>query len=436
MYDFPQLLKAIRQETHLTQAELAEKLESSVILVTMIESGQREPSKKFVEKLAEKMEVSPNAIIPFSYDINKYRNRESIIERKLESFGMYLQEELIKKKARNILKEHREEKRYLIIGLRSKNEIAKRLSSTNLPYEEAKNLIDDCLGNLDTYWHDHPERSEPEKQKWVRNSAGTPLGKLQKLVDHRILRPYDDMVPVFIHGGISGRNTKSAVMSLTGRHNKRIMLKLDMRRFFEHISRDDVMEFFTRKTGCSEKAANILARLCCVPEGPKGSGSSNIILGRGFATSPRLAVWCNLDIFLRISWLVQRRLKGHEPVIAIYVDDVCITASKASPKQMADLFFEIERLLDNSKGCKLEINPKKTRIINYLNQEYNLQGQYVGQASYEALGAKMGRNSVSISDKSRGKLSRLQQKSSLTEAEKRSLKGLKNYSRYLKNKER
>lgn len=103
MFDFPELLKNIRKETGLTQSGLASKLGVSAILIAMIESGQKEPSKKFVEALATKMEVSPRAIIPFVYSANKYSD-DSAFEKRLSQFGMNLQKQLISKKAKNILK--------------------------------------------------------------------------------------------------------------------------------------------------------------------------------------------------------------------------------------------------------------------------------------------------------------------------------------------
>lgn len=103
MFDFPELLKNIRKETGLTQSGLASKLGVSAILIAMIESGQKEPSKKFVEVLAAKMEVSPRAIIPFVYSTNKYSD-DSAFEKRLSQFGMNLQKQLISKKAKNILK--------------------------------------------------------------------------------------------------------------------------------------------------------------------------------------------------------------------------------------------------------------------------------------------------------------------------------------------
>ena len=103
MYDFPELLKRIRKETKLTQSELAARLGVSTVLITMIETGQKEPSKKFVEILANKMKVSPRAIIPFIYSTDAYIE-DSPLERELLRFGMKLQEKLIAKRAKNILK--------------------------------------------------------------------------------------------------------------------------------------------------------------------------------------------------------------------------------------------------------------------------------------------------------------------------------------------
>lgn len=102
MYDFPELMRSIRKETQLTQAALAERLGVSAILIAMIESGQKEPSKKFVEILAAKMKVSPRAIVPFIYSANRYID-DSAFEKRLSRFGMSLQKQLITKKAKNIL---------------------------------------------------------------------------------------------------------------------------------------------------------------------------------------------------------------------------------------------------------------------------------------------------------------------------------------------
>lgn len=106
MYTFPELLKEIRRETGLTQSAFAEKLNVSTVLVAMLETGQKEPTKKFVENIANKMRVMPQSIIPFVYNVNKYNeNHMSKLEKDLVNLGMKLQRDLIKRKAKNILDE-------------------------------------------------------------------------------------------------------------------------------------------------------------------------------------------------------------------------------------------------------------------------------------------------------------------------------------------
>jgi transcriptional regulator with XRE-family HTH domain len=103
MYTFPELLKQIRKESNLTQEGLAEILGVSTILISMIEAGQREVSRNFVLKLADKMKVRPSSIIPFIFFDNTSRgNNLSGPEKKLISFGEKLQKYLIKVKSKNL----------------------------------------------------------------------------------------------------------------------------------------------------------------------------------------------------------------------------------------------------------------------------------------------------------------------------------------------
>ena len=83
---------------------LAKKIGVSPVLIAMIESGQKEPSKKLVELLAKRMKVSPKAIIPFIYNTNKYID-DDVLESKIMNFGLYLQKQLISKKAKNLLED-------------------------------------------------------------------------------------------------------------------------------------------------------------------------------------------------------------------------------------------------------------------------------------------------------------------------------------------
>lgn len=228
--------------------------------------------------------------------------------------------------------------RYPDIHIHRKKELAMRLADKKFNQEQALELIDDVLTNFDTYWKDHKKLSKPEDEKWVRDASYTKLGKLLKLINKKILAPHDTMLPDFLFGGITGRNHKAAVKHLLGNKRGRVLLKLDISRFYERISQKRVEQFFAVKARCSKEVAELLASLCCVPTGAKDQPNDLLTVARGFATSSRLAVWCNLDAFMRLEWLVKKQLKGKDARIAIYVDDIGITASRVTKETMMQLY--------------------------------------------------------------------------------------------------
>jgi len=161
--------------------------------------------------------------------------------------------------------------------------------------------------------------------------------------------------------------------------------------------------------------------LFCVPVCPKGSTSLEETIARGFATSPRLSVWCNLDLFTRLNWVVQRKLKGHDPRIALYIDDIGIMASRVEDKQMEEVSLIIEDMLNNfDYNQALPINPSKKEIIPSTGLK-------------EHLGLRLGRNKISIGSKAKYNLNRVQNKlrTTLSSSERSSLiKRHKSYKSY------
>jgi hypothetical protein len=222
-----------------------------------------------------------------------------------------------------------------------------------------------------------------------------------------VLAPYDHLVPDFIFGGLAGKNHIQAARYLLGEKRERTLLGLDISRFFEQVKEKRVFYFFYTRCGCSKKAANLLASLCCVPLGPKGSGETEKSLARGFATSTRLALWCNFDTFLRISWEAKNEFRGHDPRIAIYVDDIGITASRVDRKKVEALSLVIENILSNAK---LPINSKKKKI----------KSTFEGA---EHLGIRLGRNKLTIGGKASAKLDNIRNrlKKPITKSEKTEL---------------
>ena len=285
-----------------------------------------------------------------------------------------------------------ENKRYPKIHIGSKNELAKRLSNTKFPREESLSLINDVKRNFDKYWRDNMARSEPLKEKYVRSAKGTQLGRLLNNINEKVLAPHDGMMPNFIFGGMKGMDHSMAAGHLLGKKRYRTLLKLDIKRFFEQVSRQKVINFL-QKSNCSEKAARLIADFCCVPVGPKGSMAQEMTIARGFATSSRLAAWCNLDIFIKLDRIIKKRLKGKDPRVAIYVDDIGIMASRVTEEEMEALKREIV-VLFKKEGLvlhKMDITPHNEKPVH--------------------LGLELRRNKLLIGPKTKSKIERLQNKS-------------------------
>ena len=288
-------------------------------------------------------------------------------------------------------------KRYPIIYLRSKNEIAKRISSKSFSPQQALDALNDVMKNFDAYWYDS-KRSEPDKGKYVRSAVKSPmLNNILKLINQRILSPHDRLVPEFIFGGLSGRNNIQAARNLIGDERDRTLLKLDIKSFFEQVSEKRVYDFFNNKCKCKPEASKILAGLCCVPRGPKGSGSSERIIARGFATSSRLAMWCNLDTFQHLAWKVKKKLRNKDVQIAIYVDDIGITGSKISKEKMEEIkkmAIDLLKNRDPNQSLPAHTEGSKAKIITFKD-------------GAEHLGIKLGRNRLSLGQRARSKTDKI-----------------------------
>lgn len=289
-------------------------------------------------------------------------------------------------------------RRYPNLALQSKNELAKRISHSKFPREEAQRLVDDVARNHEQYYRDSTKHSQPEKGKYVRNAKGTSLGILLKKINEQVLAPHDHLLPAYIFGGIQKSNHLMAAEHLLGKRRKRTLLALDISKFFERVSGQRVRDFLRHKAGCTDRAALLISNICCVPDGPKGSGSARKTLGRGFATSSRLAIWCNLDTFVALDRLVQKRLKGHDPRIAIYVDDIGITASRVPRDKMEALGNEIAVLLaDFDRNQGLPENEKKRKVISH-------------EEGIVHLGVALDRNKLRVGPKTRSRLDRAKRK--------------------------
>ena len=325
---------------------------------------------------------------------------------------------------------------YPKLKLYTKRQLADAIRGKDLSFKDAMKLIDDCLVNKDKYWSDNPEESKPDDDKWVRSASGTPLGKLQKRINQKVLAPHDSELPIFIYGGVGKKGIKNAATALQGKKNKRTLLKVDMCRFFEHISYEDIVNTLVCYCGCGKEVAQIIAEVACVSSGKKSLNNINEkVLARGFSTSSRLAVWCNLDLFRKLFYCMTKKLKGHDPRIAVYMDDIGITASRVDSTTLSSLYNDIVELIENTS--KLELNKNKTKIIDYLQHEYDTSDGHLLEgkiAQFEFLGIGIGRSRLCPGVKIRSKMAKLIKKPNLSNEELRTLKGQKRYVKYITSK--
>ena len=105
MYTFPELIKKIRESAELTQAEFARALDVSTVLITMVETGQKDVSKNLITKLAKIMEVHPASITPFLFTDNSLSAKNiSSTEKLFIKWGEEMQNFLIYDRSKKIKK--------------------------------------------------------------------------------------------------------------------------------------------------------------------------------------------------------------------------------------------------------------------------------------------------------------------------------------------
>lgn len=249
--------------------------------------------------------------------------------------------------------------KYPFLNLRSRNDFSKRVSS-KIPLVKIKRLVKDVATNKDKYWYDYLGKCEPKNGKYVRGAReNSPLAIVLTLIDG-LLASYDNLLPDYIYGGVKGKSNSLATCSLLA-STKRSMIKIDFSTFFEQITEKRVFQFFYHKCGCKMGFSKFASEICCVSKGPKNNPESDRVLARGFSPSMRLAIWCNLEFFMRLKTLVQKRLGKCYPRIVIWVDDIAIVAD--APKEKMNQLFE--EMLELAGKYGLKINEEKSCVLGY-----------------------------------------------------------------------
>jgi transcriptional regulator with XRE-family HTH domain len=102
MKKFSSFLKELRSAAQISQEEFAQIMEFSTLLITLLETDKKEPSKKFITRLAEKLEITPNSLLPLISDKDIDVDLLTGLEKRLISIVDELQIFLIQKRAHKL----------------------------------------------------------------------------------------------------------------------------------------------------------------------------------------------------------------------------------------------------------------------------------------------------------------------------------------------
>lgn len=138
-----------------------------------------------------------------------------------------------------------------------------------------------------------------------------------------------------VHGFVSNRNTKT---NASFHLNKKLLLKLDIKNFFESIKIDLVADAF-RSLGFIDKIAIDLSKTCTLENR----------LVQGFSTSPIIANMVCTEIDKKIHDLCTQ----NDAVYTRYADDISISSDSQLPS--------VDKVKLILKSLDLELNDLKTR---------------------------------------------------------------------------
>lgn len=181
----------------------------------------------------------------------------------------------------------------------------------------------------------------PKRSGERRIAAPSPeLRDLQRRILRRLLSRLKTHPAV--HGFERGRSIVTNALPHAG---KEVVVRMDLRNFFESTSAERVERFF-RKVGWDRKASRLLMILCTL------DGS----LPQGAPTSPRLSNLVNFRFDARLAGLA-RKLNA---TYTRYADDLTFSFEANDPSSVHGLLWWVKRIVD-AEGYRLH-QKKKLQI--------------------------------------------------------------------------
>jgi len=145
-------------------------------------------------------------------------------------------------------------------------------------------------------------------------------------------------MPDYVHSGVKGRSNITNAKIHVGDHP---VLTMDIRKFYQSISKKSVYQFFLSKLACAPDVAGILAELC----------TYNDHIPTGSRLSMLLAFWANQTMYEEFYMLCE----STNVTMSSYVDDLTFSGIGVN----RGFERKVERIINNAG---LTIHPEKTKL--------------------------------------------------------------------------
>jgi len=180
------------------------------------------------------------------------------------------------------------------------------------------------------------------KQRRIDNPVSV-TKEIQKKIYRRLLRELS--MPSHIHGGIKG---KTLLDNITPHLKARVVVTLDIKSFFPHITTFQVYNVWHRLLGCSPEVAAVLTQLTTferhLPQGaPTSSTLANLVL---FSFDKPIRTFCAKNGIVYTTWIDDLIFSGVESRSVINIAVLALRAGGFSlPHKKLKIMSAGERIL-------------------------------------------------------------------------------------------
>jgi RNA-directed DNA polymerase len=138
-----------------------------------------------------------------------------------------------------------------------------------------------CAVRAGSYYSPFPKESKPRPfQKELRtpklrviDNPSEKLKAVQSLINERLLKPVQ--LPTYICGGVKG---KSVLDNVRMHQNARVLIKIDIKRFFPSITNRHIFAVWRDLLGCSPRISGLLTQLTTFERHlPQGAPTSTLL---------------------------------------------------------------------------------------------------------------------------------------------------------------